>query len=88
MKFNKIIEAENNYKINNENFNTLENNFNKVNEDLYNFDKIIDDIYFDIVGNKEQEAKDKLMNLKKDVSKTINTNMRDLWDEMVNLAYK
>lgn len=86
MKYTKLVKSEERTLIDNPSFNNLEKRYNKVREDLYNVQTKVTDIYYDLVAGKE--VKEDLLGLMQDVTNYINSDSQDLWQEIVNLAYK
>lgn len=91
MKYTKIIKAEEKqekYLIDNADFNKIESEYNKVREALYKLQSSLTDGYYDIAGGNKQEGIEKIFNVLKGMSEITNTNMANLWQTIVDLAYK
>lgn len=86
MKYTKLVKSEERTLIDNPSFNNLEKQYNKVREDLHDVQTKVTNIYYDLVAGKE--VKEDLLNLMRDVANYINSDIHDLWQEIVNLAYK
>ena len=86
MKYTKLIKSEERTLIDNPSFNNLEKRYNKVREDLYDVQTKVTNIYYDLVSGKE--VKEDLLGLMQDVTNYINSDSQNLWQEIVDLAYK
>ena len=86
MKYTKLVKSEERTLIDNPSFNNLEKQYNKIREDLHNVQTKVTNIYYDLVAGKE--VKEDLLGLMRDVANYINSDIHDLWQEIVNLAYK
>lgn len=86
MKYTKLVKSEERTLIDNPSFNNLEKQYNKIREDLHDVQTKVTNIYYDLVAGKE--VKEDLLNLMNDVANYLNQDSQNLWQEIVNLAYK